>query len=146
LFRILFLLFLIVPLIEIAILIQIGQIVGVGYTIALVIGTAALGAALFRQQGLSTLARVQMSMNQKELPATELIEGLMLLIAGALLLTPGFFTDVFGFLVLIPPLRNHIARNLLIKFLQSHITTYQSTTRSESGRIIDAEHWESDSK
>lgn len=142
LFRILFILFLIVPLIEITILIQIGQVFGVGYTIALVIGTAALGAALFRQQGLSTLAKVQMSMDEGNLPATELIEGLMLLIAGALLLTPGFFTDVFGFLVLIPPLRNKLAHNLLINFIQSHINTRQT----ESGRIIDAEHWESDSK
>jgi UPF0716 protein FxsA len=146
LFRILFLLFLIIPLIEIAILIQIGQVFGVGYTIALVIGTAALGAALFRQQGLSTLAKVQMSMHDGELPATELIEGLMLLIAGALLLTPGFFTDVFGFLVLIPPLRNQIARKLLINFIQSHINTHQTHSGTESGLIIEAEHWESDSK
>ncbi len=143
--RILFILFLIIPLVEITILIQIGQIFGVGYTIALVIGTAALGAALFRQQGLSTLAKVQISMDQGELPATELIEGLMLLIAGALLLTPGFFTDVFGFLILIPPLRNKIAQNLLINFIQSHINTRQTSSES-SGRIIDAEHWESDSK
>lgn len=143
-FRILFILFLIIPLIEISILIQIGQVFGVGYTIALVVGTAALGAALFRQQGLSTLAKVQMSMNQGDLPATELIEGLMLLIAGALLLTPGFFTDVFGFLVLIPPLRNKIAQSLLIGFIQSHIDTRQAGP--DSGRIIDAEHWESDSK
>jgi UPF0716 protein FxsA len=145
LFKILFILFLIIPLIEIAILIQIGQVFGVGYTIALVIGTAALGAALFRQQGLSTLAKVQMSMQAGELPATELIEGLMLLIAGALLLTPGFFTDVFGFLVLIPPLRNKVARNLLINFMQSHIVTTRQTENG-AGRIIEAEHWESDSK
>ena len=140
-FRILFILFLIIPLIEIAILIEIGRFFGAAYTIALVIGTAALGAALFRQQGLSTLAKVQMSMQQGDLPATELIEGLMLLIAGALLLTPGFFTDVFGFLVLIPPLRNKIAQSLLINFLQSHIVNVRQT---DSGRIIDAEHWDSD--
>ena len=140
-FRILFILFLIIPLIEIAILIEIGKVFGAAYTIALVVGTAALGAALFRQQGLSTLAKVQMSMQQGDLPATELIEGLMLLIAGALLLTPGFFTDVFGFLVLIPPLRNKIAQSLLINFLQSHIVNVRQT---DSGRIIDAEHWDSD--
>ncbi len=142
-FKILFLLFLIVPLIEITILIEIGKVFGVGYTIALVIGTAALGAALFRQQGLSTLAKVQMSMDQGELPATELVEGLMLLVAGALLLTPGFFTDVFGFLVLIPVLRKKIAQSLLINFIQSHINTHQTAS---GGRIIEAEHWESDSK
>ena len=140
-FRILFILFLIIPLIEIAILIEIGKVFGAAYTIALVVGTAALGAALFRQQGLSTLAKVQMSMQQGDLPATELIEGLMLLIAGALLLTPGFFTDVFGFLVLIPPLRNKIAQSLLINFLQSHIVNVR---QADSGRIIDAEHWDSD--
>jgi len=141
LFRILFILFLIIPLIEIAILIEIGRVFGAGYTIALVIGTAALGAALFRQQGLSTLAKVQMSMHEGNLPATELIEGLMLLIAGALLLTPGFFTDVFGFLVLIPPLRNKIAQTLLINFLQSHIVNVRQT---DSGRVIEAEHWDSE--
>ncbi len=140
-FRILFILFLIIPLIEIAILIEIGRVFGAGYTIALVIGTAALGAALFRQQGLSTLAKVQMSMHEGNLPATELIEGLMLLIAGALLLTPGFFTDVFGFLVLIPPLRNKIAQTLLINFLQSHIVNVRQT---DSGRVIEAEHWDSE--
>ena len=140
-FRILFILFLIIPLIEIAILIEIGRVFGAGYTIALVIGTAALGAALFRQQGLSTLAKVQTSMHEGNLPATELIEGLMLLIAGALLLTPGFFTDVFGFLVLIPPLRNKIAQPLLINFLQSHIVNVRQT---DSGRVIEAEHWDSE--
>jgi len=143
LFRILFILFLTVPLIEIAILIEIGKVFGVGYTIALVIGTAALGAVLLRQQGLSTLAKVQMSMDQGELPATELVEGLMLLIAGALLLTPGLFTDAIGFLVLIPALRKKIAQNLLINFIQSHINTRQSAS---DGRIIEAEHWESDTK
>lgn len=140
-FRILFILFLLIPLIEIAILIEIGKVFGAAYTIVLVIGTAALGAALFRQQGLSTLAKVQMSMHEGNLPATELIEGLMLLIAGALLLTPGFFTDVFGFLVLIPPLRNKIAQTLLINFLQSHIVNVR---QKDSGRIIEAEHWDSE--
>lgn len=139
LFKLLFILFLTIPLIEIIILIEIGQIFGIGYTIALVIGTAALGAALLRHQGLSTLAKVQMNMDQGNLPATELVEGLMLLIAGALLLTPGFFTDVFGFLVLIPALRQKVAQTLLLNFIRSHINVRQAA----SGNIIDAEHWES---
>jgi UPF0716 protein FxsA len=145
LFKILFLLFLIVPLIEIAILIEIGKVVGVGYTIALVIGTAALGATLLRSQGLSTLAKVQMNMDQGNLPAVELIEGLMLLIAGALLLTPGFFTDVFGFLVLIPALRQGIAKHLLTNFIQSRVNIRQNDF-TNTGNTIEAEHWESDSK
>ncbi len=141
-FKILFILFLIVPLVEITILIEIGKVVGAAYTIMLVIGTAVLGAALLRQQGLSTLMKVQTNMDQGNLPATELIEGLMLLVAGALLLTPGFFTDIFGFLVLIPALRHHIAQTFLINFIQSRI----NTQKTDSGNIIEGEHWESDSK
>jgi len=134
--------FLAIPLIEIAILLEIGKVVGVAYTIILVIGTAALGAALLRQQGLSTIAKVQMNMDQGNLPATELIEGLMLLVAGALLLTPGFFTDVFGFLVLIPALRRRIAQTFLANFIQSQIDIRQTNV----GNTIEGEHWESDSK
>jgi len=142
LFKILFFMFLAVPLIEIAILIEIGKVVGAAYTIILVIGTAALGAALLRQQGLSTIAKVQMNMDQGNLPATELIEGLILLVAGALLLTPGFFTDVFGFLVLIPALRRRIAQTFLSNFIQTQI----NIRRTNDGNIIEGEHWESDSK
>jgi len=142
LFKILFFMFLAIPLIEIAILLEIGKVVGVAYTIILVIGTAALGAALLRQQGLSTIAKVQMNMDQGNLPATELIEGLMLLVAGALLLTPGFFTDVFGFLVLIPALRRRIAQTFLANFIQSQIDIRQTNV----GNTIEGEHWESDSK
>ena len=138
LFKILFILFITIPLIEITILIEIGKIVGAAYTIILIIGTAALGAALLRNQGLSTLAKVQMNMDQGNLPATELIEGLMLLIAGALLLTPGFFTDVFGFLVLIPALRHRVAQTFLANFIQSRINIRQTN----SGNIIEGEHWE----
>ncbi|MCG8378231.1 MAG: FxsA family protein [Proteobacteria bacterium] len=140
-FKLLFILFLTIPLIEIVILIEIGKVFGAAYTIILVIGTAALGAALLRHQGLSTLAKVQMNMDQGNLPATELVEGLILLIAGALLLTPGFFTDVFGFLVLVPSLRHLLARTLLKNFIQTRINIQQTS----SGNIIEGEHWESDS-
>ena len=139
-FKLLFILFLTIPLIEITILIEVGKIVGAAYTIILVIGTAALGAVLLRQQGLSTLMKVQTSMDQGNLPAIELIEGLMLLVAGALLLTPGFFTDIFGFLILIPALRHHIAQTFLLNFIKSRINTQET----DSGNIIEGEHWESD--
>ena len=110
--------------------------------IILVIGTAALGAALLRAQGISTLAKVQMNMDQGKLPATELVEGLILLVAGALLLTPGFFTDVFGFLVLVPAIRRKLAQHLLSNFIQTRVKVHETPT----GNIIEAEHWESDSK
>ena len=136
--------FLAIPLIEIAILIEIGKVVGATYTIMLVIGTAALGAALLRQQGLSTIKKVQRNMNQGSLPAIELIEGLMLLVASALLLTPGFFTDIFGFLALIPTLRRRIVQTFLANFIQSQINIRQKNTGDSN--IIEGEHWESDTK
>ena len=81
-------------------------------------------------------------MDEGNLPATELIEGLMLLIAGALLLTPGFFTDVFGFLVLIPALRQKLALALLTNFIKNRVNVHQTP----DGNIIEGEHWESDSQ
>lgn len=137
-FKILFLLFLIVPLIEIVILIQVGKAVGAGYTVILIIGTAALGAALLRWQGLATLARVRLSMDQGRLPATELIEGLLLLIAGALLLTPGFFTDALGFLALLPGLRKFVAEALLSGFIQRRV----HPRRDGRGEIIEGQYRE----
>lgn len=113
LFRLLFLIFLTVPIIEIYLLIQVGEQIGAGWTIFLVVGTAVLGAGLLRQQGMATLFEAQNRMAQGELPATALVEGVMLLLAGALLLTPGFFTDALGFLILVPMLRKRFARALL---------------------------------
>ncbi len=143
-FRILLILFLTVPLVEIAILIKIGKVIGAGYTIALVIGTAILGAALLRTQGISTLAKVQTNINRGQLPAIELIEGLILLISGVLLLTPGFFTDMLGFLALVPILRQRLAQTFFVNFIQNRINIKQTNTRT--GNIIEGEHWDSDSK
>ena len=137
-FKILFLLFLIVPLIEVVILIQVGRAIGAGYTVIVIIGTAALGAALLRWQGLATLARVRLSMDQGRLPATELIEGLLLLIAGALLLTPGFFTDALGFLALLPGLRKFVAEVLLAGFIQRRV----QPRRDGQGEIIEGQYRE----
>jgi len=104
-FRSLLALFLIVPIIEIYLLIQVGGVIGAIPTVFLVVFTAVLGALLLRQQGFATLGRVQASMARGELPALQLLEGVLLLFGGALLLTPGFFTDAIGFVCLIPRLR-----------------------------------------
>lgn len=106
---ILFFLFLLTPLIEIAVFIQVGGVIGLWPTIAVVIFTAILGAALWRAQGLSTWARAQATLNRGELPAREMADGAFLLIAGALLLTPGLVTDAVGFLLLVPPIRHWLA-------------------------------------
>ena len=143
-FKLFLVLFITIPLIEIAILIKIGSIIGAGYTIALVIGTAFLGVSLLRIQGISTFAKVQVNIAKGQLPATELIEGLILLISGVLLLTPGFFTDMLGFLMLVPILRQRLAETFFVNFMKNRINIKHTQTRT--GNIIEGEHWDSDSK
>lgn len=109
----LFLIFLLVPVIEIYLLIQVGGIIGAVPTIAMVILTAVVGSALIRVQGFSTLQRARQGMAAGQVPAMEMMEGVALLIAGAMLLTPGFFTDSIGFLLLVPPFRRWAIRAAL---------------------------------
>jgi len=106
-------LFLVIPVVEIFILIKAGEIIGIFPTIILVVLTAVIGAALLRQQGLSTLARFQENMSQGKLPAQELIEGILLAVGGALLMTPGFVTDTIGFLCLLPFSRKFIVTTIM---------------------------------
>jgi UPF0716 protein FxsA len=101
----LFLLFIAVPLIEIALFIQIGGAIGLWPTLAIVIVTAILGTTLVRSQGVQTLGRLQRSFEELSDPTEPLAHGAMILFSGALLLTPGFFTDAVGFLLLVPGVR-----------------------------------------
>ena len=112
-FKILFIAFLVIPIIEIYTLVKVGGIIGAGWTIFIVIGTAVLGASLLRQQGLATWTRLNQSITQGQLPPTILVEGILLLLSGAFLLTPGFVTDAIGFLFLIPGVRKMIAEQIL---------------------------------
>jgi UPF0716 protein FxsA len=111
--RILFSLFIIIPIVEMVLLIKVGNLIGVFPTIGLVMLTAVIGVGLLRQQGFDTLARLQSRLANGEMPGTELLEGAMLLVGGALLLTPGFFTDTVGFVCLIPVFRKPIAQALV---------------------------------
>ena len=104
----LFLAFTIIPVVEIYLLIQIGTIFGALTSIALVIVTGFLGAYLARIQGLQTLFRIQESLREGQMPSRELLDALLIGIAGLVLLTPGFLTDAFGFLLLIPTTRTAI--------------------------------------
>ena len=135
----LFAVFLIVPLIEVWLLVTVGSLIGAGWTIFLIVLTAVIGAALVRAQGLSTLARSQESLRQGELPAVELLEGAALLLAGALLLTPGFFTDTIGFVLLVPPLRRRIIRAWGLGSLKQRFSASSAATRSEEGRTLEGE-------
>ncbi|MDX1318627.1 MAG: FxsA family protein [Oceanospirillum sp.] len=108
------LLFIAVPLIEMVVLIKVGQQIGALSTIALVILTAVIGIALLKQQGIAMLNRANWKMNQGQIPAREMAEGIVLAVGGALLLTPGFVTDAFGFICILPGSR-HFLLNLVLK-------------------------------
>ncbi|MGE0231699.1 MAG: FxsA family protein [Flavobacteriaceae bacterium] len=97
-----------VPLIEIALFIEIGGRIGLAATIGVVIATAILGSIMLRLQGLSALGSINRSLERGEFPAEGLRDGALLLFAAALLLTPGFFTDAIGFALLFPPVRRAV--------------------------------------
>lgn len=107
------------PLLEVAVFIQVGGAIGVWPTIAATVATALAGSLLLRAQGLATLMRARAQMDQGQLPAREMFEGVCLVLAGALLLVPGFVTDVIGLLLFVPPLREllrlAIARHVAAK-------------------------------
>ena len=129
-FHLLLLAFIVVPISEIYVLLEVSDIIGVAYTIALVILTAVVGAALMRAQGLATMLRMREEIARGEPPAATLVEGVMLLFAGALLLTPGFITDTMGFLCLTPAVRSAIAK----KAVASAVVGAQSSAfRGEVG-------------
>ena len=102
--------FIIVPIVEMVILIEVGGIIGALPTVGLVLLTAIIGAGMLRQQGAATLLRANQRMASGELPAQEMAEGILLAVGGALLLTPGFVTDAVGFACLIPFTRKWLTR------------------------------------
>ena len=114
----LLLLFTVVPLVELFILVKLGGVIGVGATVAIVIGTGVLGAWLARQQGLGVLRRLSEELAQGGLPAEAMIDGLLILIAGAVLLTPGLITDALGFGLLMPQGRAAVRKMVVAKFVQ----------------------------
>lgn len=116
------LIFLGVPILEIAVFIQAGSIFGLWPTLAATVVTAVLGAALVRAQGMAALYRARESLAQDRIPVAEVFTGICLLLAGALLLTPGFVTDTVGFLLLVPPLRTVVGRWILTALLRSPST------------------------
>jgi UPF0716 protein FxsA len=114
--KFLFLLFIVIPIVEITILINVGEAIGAWNTVGLVILSAFIGVNMLRYQSLSTLARAQQRANQGEIPGQEMVEGIVLAVGGALLVTPGFVTDVIGFSCLIPFTRQSFAKALLSRF------------------------------
>ncbi|GBD43646.1 hypothetical protein HRbin40_01124 [bacterium HR40] len=113
----LLLVFLLVPLVELAVLIAVGTRIGVLSTVALCLLTAVVGAALVRAQGLAVLRSLRRELERGQLPVAQAFHGLCLLLAGALLLIPGFFTDLLGLLLLLPPVRRGLYELLRRRFL-----------------------------
>jgi UPF0716 protein FxsA len=137
--HILLFIFITVPLLEIYLLISVGQIIGGWNTVALVVLTAVIGTVVLRYQGGQVLVRLRRQMEEGTLPAFVLLEGVVLIIAGALLLTPGFFTDAVGFAFLFPPIRaalgRYIATSLHLR-LQRHA---HSSHAPPSGTVVEGE-------
>lgn len=121
LFGRLLLLFTIVPVLELALLVWLGQQVGFWPTVGLIVGTALLGSYLAHREGLSALARFRERVASGGMPGSELTDGIIILIAGALLLTPGVLTDLVGFLGLFPPTRA-VVKRLITKRFQRGMT------------------------
>ncbi len=126
-----------VPLIEVYLFIELGGLLGALWTVALCILTAVIGVSTVRIQGRAALERARQSMMRGRFPAAEAFHGVCLAIAGILLLTPGFFTDALGFLLLVP-----VTRMLLVAFLGRHVHVYDARGDTGThGPVIDGE-WE----
>jgi UPF0716 protein FxsA len=107
-------LFVIVPIAELALIIQVGQAIGVWWTIALLIADSVLGSMLMRSQGRAAWRRFNQATAAGRVPAREVLDGVLVIFGGALLLTPGFISDILGLLLLLPPTRA-IARGVLVR-------------------------------
>lgn len=154
-FRFLLFLFILVPIIEIGVFIQVGDQIGLGATLVIVIITAIIGVNLLKQQGFAVMRDIQNSLNQGKVPALEIASGAQLLFAGGLLLTPGFVTDIIGFLLMVPAIRMLLAKFLISRINLSNAgmnsanfqssTFYQPQSNSSNsnsgvkGRIIEGE-------
>ncbi|MCX7644662.1 MAG: FxsA family protein [Rhodobacteraceae bacterium] len=129
----LFALFLLVPLIEIALFIQVGGLIGLWPTLGIVVATAVAGTWLVRREGLKALAELRRAFETLGDPGAPLAHGAAILLAGALLITPGFFTDTVGFLLLVPQVRAALFR-WLSRRIRIERFTYGATRAGPAGR------------
>lgn len=138
--------FIVVPVIEIALFILIGDLIGIWQTLAIVIVTAIIGAWLVRTQGALALEQLRASFSTLNDPTEPLAHGAMILFAGALLLTPGFFTDIVGFSLLLPPVRQvffqFLKRRVKVKTFDMGQQTVRSPQAAKPSDIIDGEYSE----
>lgn len=147
-FLLLVFLFIAIPVAEISVLIRVGGAIGPLNTILFVIFTAVLGAYLVRQQGFATISKLQQETNAGRVPAMQIAEGVALLFAGAVLMTPGFITDALGFAILIPPIRQALIAWAGKSLFKGPITAAYTAPPSpanrhmEQGDVIEGEYTE----
>lgn len=134
----LFMLFVILPLIEISILIKIGSIMGLFNTVMLILLTAMVGSFMVKMEGLNILYRFQENANRGIFPSEELFDGILVLIAGVLLITPGVVTDFIGFLFVFPASRS-VIKKLIKRYLKDHmiVNTNNDNDSNNDNNIID---------
>ncbi len=138
--------FIIVPIIEIALFIQVGGWLGLWPTLAIVILTAVIGTYLLRLQGMAELAKLQGAMQGSGSPVDPIANGALILVAGVLLLTPGFFTDAVGFALLTPPVRAVVIKWLAARFANSSSVVFtqqghpQETPHPRDSGTVDADY------
>ena len=121
----LLLLFVLVPIVELVVIIQVGQAIGVLQTLVLMLVVSIVGAWLVKREGIGVWRRAQRQLELGAMPGRELVDGTLILLAGALLLTPGFVSDCFGILLLLPPVRAGL-RALVIRRLRKRVVAQQT--------------------
>jgi UPF0716 protein FxsA len=130
------LLFIAVPIAELAVIIQVGQAIGVWWTIGLLIADSILGSLLMRQQGRATWLRFNEAVAIGRVPAREVVDGALVIFGGALLLTPGFLTDILGLILLIPPTRA-VVRKILARRLTQRMVVAASRPRTAAAYDVE---------
>ena len=135
----LFLIFVVLPLVELFVMIEVGSVIGAGWTILLILLTAIIGMAIVRRQGMAALADLQASFSELRDPARPIAHGALIMLAGALLVVPGFLTDALGALLLVPPVRDWLMRRM-----GRRVVVVQgwgpARRQGPGGRVIDAEY------
>ena len=130
--------FIVLPILEMYILIEVGSFIGALNTIGLVLLTALLGLILLRQQGFRTLLNARNKLMQAELPTEELVTGIFLAVGGALLLTPGFVTDFIGFMCLLPFTRSFLMSLIATSFFD--VSGFSQKKEEKQGNWIEGEY------
>jgi UPF0716 protein FxsA len=131
--------FVILPLVELCLVLLLGQYLGIAWTLTFIIGTGILGTWLARTQGLSTYRRIQQELSQGRMPTDSLIDGALILLAGVLLISPGVLTDLVGILLMIPPTRILFRRQLIAWFKRNFkIHTLVPGPRASGDGVVDS--------